>query len=112
MTSKPTRISRYPLTGRALLIERLYRLAHGGRIRTVVITRDRPGDYYQEIAPCGEPVWGTNRDIDSGLRHHIDFCEACQGILEQYGSMEQHSAESRLTDPDEYSPDEYREYPK
>jgi hypothetical protein len=29
-------------------------------------------------AQCGAEVWGTPRDIDSGLRKHAESCEACQ----------------------------------
>lgn len=39
--------------------------------------REEP-DYEPVIAPCGAEVYGTPRDIDSGLRKHIDTCEDCQ----------------------------------
>jgi len=25
---------------------------------------------------CGIGVWGSDRDIDSGLRKHLDYCDA------------------------------------
>jgi hypothetical protein len=40
MTGK-ARTSDKPLTGRRRLAERLYRLAHHGRIRTLVLSRDQ-----------------------------------------------------------------------
>lgn len=37
--------------------------------------------YHPEMTPCGVEVWGTNENIDSGLRHHIDNCSECQALL-------------------------------
>ena len=39
--SNQNRISNQRLTGLALLIERLYRITHGGEIRTLVITDEK-----------------------------------------------------------------------
>lgn len=34
-----------------------------------------PDDYTSEDCPyCGMPVYGTPQDIDSGLRHHMEYC--------------------------------------
>jgi hypothetical protein len=41
MTDRKQRISDHRLTGWARFVERLYRLTHGGRIRTLVITDER-----------------------------------------------------------------------
>ena len=39
--------------------------------------------YHPETAPCGEGVWGTDSDIDSGLHKHIESCDECEEILDQ-----------------------------
>lgn len=30
--------------------------------------------YYAVTAPCGHEVWGTDADIDSGIRKHLEYC--------------------------------------
>lgn len=45
-----------------------------------------PSGYHPENAPCGASIWGTPDDIDSGIRHHMSFCSACQLIRENNGS--------------------------
>ena len=37
--------------------------------------------YGSILAPCQREVFGTPEDIDSGMRHHIDYCDECQEIL-------------------------------
>ncbi len=32
---------------------------------------------------CGHTVFGTERDIDSGIRKHNEYCEIMQGILDE-----------------------------
>jgi hypothetical protein len=34
-------------------------------------------------APCGIKIWGSRHDIDSGLRKHMDTCEACTEEIER-----------------------------
>lgn len=36
---------------------------------------EMPEDYHSEIASCGHEIWGTNADIDSGMRKHLEYCE-------------------------------------
>lgn len=31
--------------------------------------------YYPVTLSCGHEVWGTDADIDSGLRKHKDYCD-------------------------------------
>lgn len=37
--------------------------------------------HYGVILKCGHTVYGTESDIDSGIRKHNDYCEIMQGIL-------------------------------
>jgi len=37
--------------------------------------------YIFVICPfCGTKIWGTWKDIDSGLRHHLDFADCDEEV--------------------------------
>lgn len=62
------RISTEPLTGMALLIERLYRLTHRGQIRTLVIRTGWPLRVPLDLGPGPFPMPGERlRGHDRGL---------------------------------------------
>lgn len=33
-----------------------------------------PNDYRAETLECGDQIWGTLMDIDSGIRKHMEYC--------------------------------------
>lgn len=46
------------------------------------VDNDLTSRYYGIELACGHTVYGTETDIDSGIRKHNDYCEAAQAIAD------------------------------
>lgn len=46
----------------------------------MVIWDEIPADYKEHKLSCGHSIWGTEKDIDSGIRKHEEYCESMKAM--------------------------------